>query len=154
MKTSFSPLLQKLNEDYKINAGKPFEHFFCPILHVDEDVELCKGHILNRSLKGVNRTVTVQRKDVDGFFGTMFEDDARNIEIYHQKQLHEIVFDSFLSKRFNSRIYAEGEVVDTFFSSGPFPDHATPIVFAQEQIAIDANSDKRSLLMALNSGSD
>jgi hypothetical protein len=52
---------------------KPFDHFFCPILHVDEPTTFCMGHITPEALGG--KVMVPQRKDVDGFFGAMVEAD-------------------------------------------------------------------------------
>jgi hypothetical protein len=35
--------VQKLRDNFQEETGHPFKHFFCPILHVDEDVPLCEG---------------------------------------------------------------------------------------------------------------
>ena len=45
--------------------------FYCPILQIEGPAELCKGHIISKSVGG--RTWVVQRKDVDNFFGSFAE---------------------------------------------------------------------------------
>ena len=42
--------------------------FYCPILHVEEVTNLCKGHLLPQAVGGIGWVV--QRKDVDNFFGS------------------------------------------------------------------------------------
>src|SRR5262245_16361152 len=59
--------------DYRCVTGKPFEYFFCPILRTDEDVQLCRGHIVSDAF-GSNLWVP-QRADVDNFFGAAIEAD-------------------------------------------------------------------------------
>ena len=39
--------------DYERVAGKPFDHFFCPLLLKDEPVELCMGHLIPESLRAI-----------------------------------------------------------------------------------------------------
>ena len=57
--------LSALNADYKAVSDRDAEHFFCPILYRDEQVDLCKAHIINSSFRDSDRTWTVQRTDVD-----------------------------------------------------------------------------------------
>jgi hypothetical protein len=61
--------LELLAESYRSESGRSWNHFFCPILMVDEEnVELCDGHITPDKTGG---TITVpQRKDVDNFLGS------------------------------------------------------------------------------------
>jgi hypothetical protein len=66
--------VDKLREDFQAETGQPFKHFFCPILHVDEPVPLCEGHIINKAFGTCNAWVP-QRQDVDNFFGSMVEAD-------------------------------------------------------------------------------
>ena len=66
--------IEHLKADYESVTGKSFQHFFCPILHVDEDVPLTKGHIVPGSLGGTSRVL--QRADVDNGFGSFFEAEA------------------------------------------------------------------------------
>ena len=61
-------------DDYNSATGKSIQHFFCPILHVDEDVQLTRGHIVPESLGGKSRVL--QRADVDNGFGSFFEAEA------------------------------------------------------------------------------
>ena len=53
--------------------GRIRSSFFCPILMVEEEAELCRGHVLPRAVGG-DRWV-VQRKDVDNFYGTFANAD-------------------------------------------------------------------------------
>jgi hypothetical protein len=67
--------LEALRTDYASVAGVPFQTFFCPVLFRDEDVELCRAHLVNQAFAGASRRWTIQRKDVDEFFGAFFESD-------------------------------------------------------------------------------
>lgn len=65
--------LDELRSDYRAVVGSPFSHFFCPIVFLDEDVDLCRAHIVNRAFPESSRSWTVQRTDVDNFYGSTFE---------------------------------------------------------------------------------
>lgn len=61
--------LSMLGENYaKLNGGKPFKHFYCPILLEKHELELCDGHVTPDSFGGCNKTI-IQTKEVDNFFG-------------------------------------------------------------------------------------
>lgn len=47
--------LRYLREDFSEVVGKPFEHFYCPVLFRDEEVELCKAHIVSAAFPGSTR---------------------------------------------------------------------------------------------------
>lgn len=66
--------IEQLKADFESVTGKPFRHFFCPILHVDEEVALCRGHVVPESLGG--KAKVLQRADVDQGFGSFFEAEA------------------------------------------------------------------------------
>jgi hypothetical protein len=67
--------LDLLRDDYHRVAGEQFRWFHCPFLFRDEDVELCRGHVLNQAFVGSKRVWTIQRKDLDNFYGSFFEPD-------------------------------------------------------------------------------
>jgi hypothetical protein len=67
MGTDLQSKLEKLKSDYVSVTGIPFSHFFCPVVFDDQDVTLCKAHIINQFFPGSSRAWTVQRKDVDNF---------------------------------------------------------------------------------------
>ena len=62
----------RLNARALEQCGLEIKHFLCPILQVDEDVPLCKGHVIPEALGDSGITV-LQRKDVDNFFGSAIE---------------------------------------------------------------------------------
>jgi hypothetical protein len=43
--------VERMRAEYLAARGVAFEHFFCPILHTDEETELCKGHVIPDALK-------------------------------------------------------------------------------------------------------
>jgi hypothetical protein len=65
--------LERFKSDYKHLRGTSFSHLCCPVLFNDEDVELCKAHIVNLAFPNSSRAWTVQRKDVDSFYGRMLK---------------------------------------------------------------------------------
>ena len=72
--------LEELRQDFESVRGKPFKYFYCPILHVDEDVPLTKGHIIPESMGG--RSKVLQRRDVDNGFGSFFEAEAADAIVH------------------------------------------------------------------------
>ena len=66
--------IEGLRADFASVTGTSFEHFYCPILHVDEDVPLMNGHIAPKSLGGKSKVL--QRSDIDHGFGSFFEAEA------------------------------------------------------------------------------
>jgi hypothetical protein len=94
----------------------------------DEDVDLCQAHIVNRAFPQSGRNWTVQRKDVDNFYGGIFEGDFVDIQ-YRGKQSPDQVFvDPDLSKKLHPKILLGGEVVQHFVARGPVPDRFTKAV--------------------------
>ena len=49
------------------------------MLFTDDDVELSKAHIIKRRFKATPRLCTVQRRDVEEFYGSSFQSDALDI---------------------------------------------------------------------------
>lgn len=41
--------LERMREDFQGVTGKPFSWSYCPILFRDEEVDLCKAHIVNKA---------------------------------------------------------------------------------------------------------
>jgi len=75
--TDFNKKLNELSKDYQLATGKMWDYFVCPILFFDEETELMKGHILNQAFsleEGDTRGWTIQRKDVDNFYGAIETD--------------------------------------------------------------------------------
>ena len=65
--------LQRLLMDYEGVTGSAWTHFYCPFLFRDEDVDVCKAHIVNKAFPASSRVWTIQRADLDNFYGAMFE---------------------------------------------------------------------------------
>jgi len=74
MNAELEARLEKLRADYEEVMGRPFDYFFCPILHKDEKCELCMGHIVPQICNSSKGWVP-QRGDIDHFYGSVAEAD-------------------------------------------------------------------------------
>lgn len=101
--------LEHLRRDYTASQGNPFEHFFCPMLLKDEDVELCMGHVVNDKIPNSSGVRVVQRKDIDGFYGRTFEPDFVTLLEVRAAKPKDAVFNERLSKKMKPRIVVDGE---------------------------------------------
>ena len=126
--------LETLRTDFQAVAGYQFQHFFCPLLYVDEDAELCEGHIINRVFPHSDRSWTVQRKDVDNDFGLRFESDFVARHRADGLLAEEILADKELSRRFNARFLRDGEPVRHFPTNDRVPDD-----FSNVELDVDGN---------------
>jgi hypothetical protein len=99
-------LLPILNEDFQRETGKPFEHFYCPLLHRDQDTELCVAHIVNQAIEASFDDWVVQRKDVDGWYGAMFEPEFTTL--VRAQESGDVLFDGVLRKRMPTCLTANG----------------------------------------------
>jgi len=115
-----------LQADYKATEGAPFKHFFCPILHLDEDVELCKGHIVSKTFQGSSNTWIVQRKDVDNFFGAVFESEFEKLQ-YRDVPATEYLRNPKLAKKIKPQLMLDGKLVDYHFGKRADRKGVTPV---------------------------
>src|SRR5262245_39367026 len=106
--------LENHRADHARVAGEPFQHFFCPILFADEDVELMRGHVINEGFKGAPGTWAVQRKDVDNFFGAAFESDYLLSQRMAGKSVLDFFFDKVLFTLARPEIYFKGRKLHYF----------------------------------------
>jgi hypothetical protein len=127
MTTALEWKIDELRSDYQTVTGRPFSHFYCPILFRDDDTSLCRAHIVNSAFEESNRSWTVQRADVDNFYGRVFEADFVNIQYWEQSP-DRVISDASLSNRLRPEIRLGGEVVKHFLARGPVPDHFTEAV--------------------------
>lgn len=117
--------LLELQRDFTEVRQRPFKHFYCPVLCRDDDVPLCKGHLLNRAFRNTSRAWTVQRSDVDNFYGSHFESEFVLIQDTHQHSPEEVLIDKELSRRFNPQIFINNKPVDHFVAPASFPENFT-----------------------------
>jgi hypothetical protein len=112
--------------DYERVRGIPFQHFFCPVLYRDQDVELCEAHIVNKAF-GASSLWTVQRKDVDGFYGSMFESEFVDLKD-RGREPADAIRNRALTKRFRPKIVAAGRSIDYYMPTGPIPAEHTRVI--------------------------
>lgn len=120
--------LEEFRSDFEAVTGEPFFHFFCPILFRDENVPLCRAHFVNRVFPEASNRWTIQRADVDNFFGRVFEADFTDIQYHPNKPIEQFFIDPGLSRRFRPRILMGGQDVQYFVPSGPVPTQFTEIL--------------------------
>lgn len=136
--------LEELRDDFSIVSGSPFEHFFCPILYRDEEVELCRGHIVNSAFPGSSKAWTVQRKDVDSFFGAYFEEDFLGILYKEGVPAEMLLTDKVLSRRFRPKMFLNSKPVEHFIARGKIPAEFT-------EVAIDSHRGPSRLALKIAS---
>lgn len=123
--------LQRLGTDYADVTGEPFDHFFCPILYRDDPLdpteELCKGHIVPQAFRGSARTWTLQRCDVESFFGTLFEAGFSVLQEKGKHTVTEILEDKKLFRDFRPDILLNGEEVHYYRPEDEVPEHHSEI---------------------------
>lgn len=117
--------LAKLRTDFAQIKGEPFSYFHCPILFVDEDVPLSKAHIVNRAFTDSAKNWTIQRTDVDNFYGSAFEADFVALNHVENFSIEEALSDEKLGKSFRPRILLDGSTVKHFHSRESVPRNFT-----------------------------
>jgi hypothetical protein len=120
--------LESAAADYAAVVGKPFAHFYCPILRKDEETELCLGHVISKKFVSSNAAKVVQRKDVDNFFGTVAEADFTSWVEDHNKSLPELFRDPKAVKKHKPDLVIDGKVIPYYRYDGHTDDdqqHAT-----------------------------
>jgi hypothetical protein len=125
-------LVQRTEEyraDYESVTGKRFDHFFCPILHRDEQVEMCRGHVVADAFEICDEWVP-QRKDLDNFYGSAVEADLIKVVEDRGKNPFRIWLDPELRKRHRPKLEYDGKEWGHYFPKGDVPqvEGHTPIV--------------------------
>ena len=113
--------LAHLNADYESVFGSPFRHFFCPILYRDEATELCQAHVINKAFRDSDRSWTIQRKDVDSFYGSHFEADFLAIQEKDRQQVDEIMADKDLVRLLKPKFILDGKEIEYYYPKGAVP---------------------------------
>jgi len=114
--------LKRLQDSFVEMEGKPFKHFYCPLMMSDEPAELCLGHTVPQSLVDAPRATVPQRKDIDAFYGTAVEADLSALFDAVGKPLDEIMADPTLSRAIRPQLIVEDEPVKHY----PFRGHRDP----------------------------
>ena len=134
--------LAKLKEDYTAVAGGPWDHFVCPILHADEDVPLLLAHVINKAFPNSDRSRTIQRKDVDNFFGSHFEADFLAIHKKIGRSPIELLADKNLRRLFKPTPLLDGREVESY----PYqPSVAVPEQFLEVTLSAEGHSVREVL---------
>lgn len=121
--------LKLLQEDYTRENKSPFKRFYCPIMgRDDETAELCLGHVINQTIPNSSRARIVQRKDVDGFYGRLFERDFVSLVQVRSRPINKVLSDPDLRKKLKPKILLGGEVLDYYEDRGhTLPSHHFPL---------------------------
>jgi hypothetical protein len=132
--------LEALRRDYASVAGHAFDTFYCPFLFRDEPTELCRAHLVNQAFRGASNRWTIQRKDVDGFFGSAFESDFVKIQLRRDpsEEPFAVLADKDRSKKLEPTVYLDGRRIEHYVSRGPLPkDHSRFAVdFAGQTVSL------------------
>jgi hypothetical protein len=98
-----------------------------PFLQRDEATGLCRGHVINQALRNSSRAWTVQRADVDSFFGRLFEADFVLLQEKGRHQLEDVLGNAALDRKFRPQVKLNGRDVP-FYRPGPHvPDEHTEV---------------------------
>jgi hypothetical protein len=107
--------LSALRANYYSVAGRACEHFFCPLLFSDEATRVCRGHIINEKFRGSDPAWTIQRADVDGFFGTHFEEPFLALQEHGRHDLVDILADPTLHRILEPKLMIAGKEVPHYY---------------------------------------
>jgi hypothetical protein len=154
MKRKVVKRLDELRQDFACVVGQPFSHFFCPILFVDESAELCEAHIVNKAFDGVSRRWTLQRKDVDSFFGTVFEASFVDLQFNKPGMVYETLIQPNMHSRFRPKIIINGSEVEHFVAKGPIPKEFAELHFELDQRTVRLGLKMPKKNLALKSDFD
>lgn len=122
-------------EDFrKVCNGDVFSHFFCPILWNDTPHEPTVGHVIPQGFDQDLEKVVYQRKDVDTFFGGIFEGDYVNFERLRGKTIFQVLDDPELHRIAKPKVILDG-VPHTIFKFSKYHPETTLLRIELEGIA-------------------
>jgi len=124
--------LESLQVDFERKAGRPFKHFFCPILHRDEPAELCRGHVINNAFRESARAWTIQRADVDGFYGSHFESEFVLLQERGRRPVTDRFADAGRGNKLRPEIRLDGQPVHYYQPDPVVPDHHTELLIQRD----------------------
>jgi hypothetical protein len=128
--------LPAVQADYTDRNGSPFRHFYCPILHRDEETDLCMGHVVNEKIANSCRATVVQRSDVDSWYGSMFESDFLALLEARESSLHDVFSTRHLRQRLRPQFRLDGKEIRHYACKEPGTPEHTPIMLENEQGAV------------------
>lgn len=151
MKQKIKNRLKQLNDDYKDNSrdNSYFKYFFCPILFQDENVELCQAHIVNSNFKDITSEWTVQRKDIDNFYGTHFESNFTKLQ-YDGISLEDVLSNKELYNKLRPRLMRGNQKIDIYpyESNNSLPENHSLFTFEDTEklfgIRLDSSEINRT----------
>lgn len=129
--------IEELRADYASVAGRPFKTFYCPILYRDEEVGLCRAHVINQAFRDSHRGWTIQRSDVDSFYGSVFEADFLALQDGGKHDPIDVLADRHLSRRLRPMITVDDQEVEHYRPTGPVPDEHTRVALDTGEGTID-----------------
>ena len=106
-----------LKRDFESAAGKTWNYFYCPILHQDENTQLCRAHIINAAFKEADRSWTLQRADVDNYYGSLFEADFVAMDKKDDPIVEEALMDKDVARQFRPKFVLDGDVMEHYIPS-------------------------------------
>lgn len=142
MNAELAAKLAKLRSDYATVRGRPFEHFYCPILFRDEAAPVCQAHIINEGFRDSARRWTIQRADLDAFYGTYLEADFLAIQERSKHDLSHILLDNRLRRQLRPKLLLDGKALEFYAADGAIPSTFT-------ELQVDRGLDKEPARLAL-----
>jgi hypothetical protein len=97
------------------------------MLFKDEQTELCRAHIVNQVFPGADPTWTVQRADVDSFFGHVFEAEFVLLKEHRIHDVADVLINASLSRKLGAVVRRDGEPIDVYRPVGAVPPHHTEL---------------------------
>ncbi|WP_254512803.1 hypothetical protein [Anatilimnocola floriformis] len=121
--------IEQYRADFKATTGKPFDHFYCPILMRDEQTEMCRGHVVADAFGTCGKWVP-QRKDVDNFYGSVVEADLITVVEDRGKDPFRLWLEPNGRRLHRPRLEYDGTVWSHYFPQGDIPkvEGHTPIL--------------------------
>jgi len=113
--------LEYLRADYERVEKVTFKHFYCPMLMKDEPVDLMLGHVVNEKFASVPEFKLVQRKDIDSWYGSVFESDFLSHSRFQGKGVDDVFFGSKPPRGLRPIISAGGQEIG-YYGLGDDPD--------------------------------
>jgi hypothetical protein len=132
--------LKSLRTNYADVVGKPFNHFFCPLLLRDDQTELCKAHLLNQAFTDVSDKWTVQRRDVDNFYGGYFE--GAFVALARESLLADYIGGTSPSSGTRPALHRNGQKIDHYFNKG----NISPV---HSQVLLQQGAEFRNLVVKI-----
>ena len=97
--------LETLRSDYREVIGRSFLALLLSDPFRDRNAELCRAHIINSAFPDSCRKWTVQRADVDSFYGSAFESDFVDLQYSGKHLTDDAIIDPLLSKKLRPKVY-------------------------------------------------